>query len=138
MVRNRVAFSGLLIGVVGIGACTTLRRVQPAEFLAKNNPDVLWVTHANNTIVPVTQPEIAGDTLKGMWQGTQRRVAIPLSEVRRVRAKLPDSRKTAVLVTTLGMAGVSAVYFLWISKAGPRPEGVFCGPDQRGLAVPSC
>jgi hypothetical protein len=138
MIRNRVAFSGLLLGVVGIGACTTLRRVQPAEFLAKNNPDVLWVTHANNTVVPVTQAEIAGDTLRGMWQGTQRRVAIPLNEVRRVRAKLHDSRKTALFVTAMLGAGVSAVYFIWISQAGPRPEGVFCGPDQRGLAVPSC
>jgi len=131
MILNRVTLAGLLVGVAVLGACTSLRRVQPAEFFAKNSPDEVWVTHANNTVVPVVQPEIAGDTLRGMWQGTQRPVAIPLGDIRRVQARLPDHLKTAVLVTSLLAGAVSSVYFIWIVQAGPEREGVYCGVDIR-------
>ena len=138
MVLNRVTSIGLLVWAAGVGACTTLRRVQPAEFIAKHNPDVVWVTHANKTVVPVVQPEITGDTLKGMWQGTQRPVAIPLGDIRRVQARVPDKTKTAMLITS-GLAGfVASVYFIWIVQAGPHPGGVGCGYDVRGQPIPYC
>jgi hypothetical protein len=126
-----------MICVAG-GACTTLRRIQPGEFLAKNSPDVVWVTQANNTVVPLAQPQLVGDTLRGMWVGTQRPVAIPLNEVGSVRAKVPDRRKTAVLLAGLGVGAVSSVYFLWISKAGPTPNSVVCGFDVRGFPISYC
>ena len=138
MELNQVAASCLLMGVVGIGACTSVKRVQPTEFLAKNSPDVVWVTHANSTVVPVAQPEIAGDTLKGIWQGTLRPVAIPLGEVQRVQARVPDHTKTALFVTTLGVAIASSVYFIWISKAGPMPSSASCGYDVRGFPIAYC
>ena len=138
MPLDQVVLKRLLIGVLGIGACTTMRRVPPAEFLAKNSPDVVWVTHANKTVIPVAQPELAGDTIRGMWRGTQRPVAIPLNEVARVQARIRDPWRTAVLGTALGVAAVASVYFLWISKAGPRPAGVACGYDQRGFPIPYC
>jgi hypothetical protein len=97
----------------------------------------VWVTHANSTVVPVAEPEIAGDTLRGRWQGTERPVAIPLGDVRHVRAKVPDSRKTALLLTTLGVAAVSSVYLLWISKAGPDAGGVNCGVYDSARDGPS-
>jgi hypothetical protein len=137
MLLNRIALAGLLFGVAGVGACTTLRRVQPAEYFARNSPEVVWVTHTNNTVVPVAQPEIAGDTLKGIWQGTQRPVAIPLDKVRSVQAKARDDMKTAVLLTTLGVAFASSVYFMWISKAGPNPSGVYCGVYETARDGPS-
>jgi hypothetical protein len=131
MVLDRIALTGLLLGVAPVGACTTVRRVQPVEFIPKNSPEVVWVTHANNTVVPVAQPEIARDTLRGMWQGTQRPVAISLDQIRRVQAKVPDHMKTALLLTTLGVAAISAVYFIWVVQAGPEREGVYCGVDKR-------
>jgi hypothetical protein len=138
MVLNRVALAGLVFGVAAVGACTTLRRVQPAEFIPKNSPDVVWVTHANKAVVPVAQPEIVGDTLRGMWQGTQRPVAIPLGEIQRVQAKVPDATKTAIVVTG-GLVGfVAAVYTVWISKAGPRPDGVLCGSDPKSVPIQFC
>lgn len=96
------------------------------------------MTYPNNTVVPLAEPEIAGDTLKGRQQGSQRRLAISLGDVKSVAARRPDKRKTAVFLTGLGAAWVSAVYFLWVSKAGPNPDGVRCGYDVRGFPIPYC
>jgi hypothetical protein len=134
----------VLVAGVALGACTSLRRVQPAEFLARNSPDVVWVTHANNTVVPVAQPEISGDTLRGMWRGTSRTVAIPLREIQRVQARVPDRTKTLIAVAG-GLTGfVASVYALWISKAGPNADGVECGfygsstQGPVGAPIPYC
>lgn len=130
---------GVLLGflTIGLPACTSLKQVEPAEFLAANSPDVLWVTQAGNALVPVAKAEIVGDTLKGTWEGTQRPVAIALADVQRVEARVPDKTKTILLFTTLGAGAVSAVYFMWISKAGPMPAPT-CGYDQRGFPIPYC
>lgn len=137
--------AGLLFGVAAAGACTTVRRV-PADFISKNVPDVVWVTHIDNTVVPVAQPDISRDTLRGMLQGTQERVMIPMDQVRTVQAKVPDHRKTVLLVVG-GLSGFAAsVYALWISKAGPNSDGVFCGtygsategPYGSGALKPYC
>jgi hypothetical protein len=97
------------------------------EFFRTNSPDIVWVTYPNNTIVTVADPEIAGDTLKGRHQGSERRVTIPLGNVKSVQARRPDKMKTVVFLTMLGGVWVSTVYALWVSKAGPHPEGVSCG-----------
>jgi hypothetical protein len=135
MSLSRVAVAGSLLGVA---ACTTVRSVQPAEYLMKNNPEVVWVTYTNNAVVAVVEPEIAGDTLKGTWQGRHQSVAIPLDQVRRMQAKVPDQRKTILLVTG-ALAGFGAsVYALWISKAGDRTDGVDCGVDPDGHPYTFC
>ena len=126
LVPLRVALAGLVFGAAAVGACTSVRRV-PAEFISTYGPDVVWVTHTNNTVVSVAQPQIAGDTLRGMRQGTQEPVAIPMDDVRSVQAKLPDRTKTVMLVAG-GLTGfVASVYAIWVSKAGPNSDGVTCG-----------
>jgi hypothetical protein len=135
MVFRRVALAGLLLAV---GACTSIRQVQTAQYILEQSPDVVWVTYTNNALVPVAEPRIAGDTLRGMRQGTQRPVAIPLGQVRRVQAKVPDPTKTVILLTALGVAAASSVYFVFIRQAGPRPDGTFCGYDLRSDAIPYC
>jgi hypothetical protein len=138
MVLNRVALASLLVGITGAVACTTVRRVQADTFLATNSPDVVWVTYTNSTVVPVTQPEIAGDTLRGMRQGTQHPVAIPLDQVRSVQAKVPDATKTAILVTGALVGFVASVYTVWISKAGSKTGGTNCGYNEDAIAIPYC
>jgi hypothetical protein len=118
MVLNRATMAALVLGVAGVAACTTVRRVQPAAYFAGNSPEVVWVTYANNTVVSVVQPEMAGDTLRGMRQGTQQPVAIPLGEIQSVQARMPSAKRTIILVSALGVAFASSVYFMWISKAG--------------------
>ncbi len=118
--------------------CTSLRPVPPAEYLTKNSPDLVWVTYPNRVVVPVAQPEVAGDTLKGMRPGTSQPVAIPLAQVSSVQAKTPDGTKTIFFATALGAGAVSAVYLIWISQAGPRTDGVYCPYDVRGRVESYC
>jgi hypothetical protein len=138
VVRNRVVLVGALIGAAGAAACTTVRQVHPVQYFAQNSPDVVWVTYTNNAVVPVAQPDLNGDTLKGMKPGTQEPVAIPLDQVRSVSARLPDNRKTAVLVTGLLAGFVGSVYTLWISKAGSNTRGVTCGFNEDAIPNPYC
>ena len=132
---GRATLAGLVFAATG---CTTVRPVQPAGYLAQNSPDVVWVTYDNNVVVPVAEAEVRGDTLRGMRQGTQQRVAIPLGQIQSVRAKTPDKAKTAILVTGALTGLVVSVYELWISKAGSESGGVHCGMNEDALAIPYC
>ena len=140
--RSSIANAVLLLA---LGACTSLRRVQPAQFFATNSPDVVWVTYTNSAVVLVAEPEIPGDTLRGMRRGTLKPVAIPLGEVRSVQARTHDPMKTAIFVTGLGAALVGGVYFIWVVQAGPNQSGVNCGffetarnGDPNGAPKPYC
>jgi hypothetical protein len=124
---RRVALAGLLVGVGALGACRAVRRVEPAQYFEENSPPVVWVTYANNTVVLVADPEIRRDTLRGTLQGA--RVRIPLAEVRSIHAKVLDRTRTAILLTALGAAAASSVYFMWISKSGPEGITIDCAND---------
>ena len=135
--RIRTA-SRFLLGFCALAGCTSLRRVQPAVFIPQKAPEVVWVTYPDKTVVAVTQPEIAGDTLRGTRLGRLEPVAIPLHEVVSVRAKTPDHTKTAFFITALFVGAASSVYLIWIRQAGPTPGGVQCGYDVRGQPLPYC
>lgn len=135
MPLGRATLTGLFFAAT---ACTTVRRIQPAQYLAQNSPDVVWVTYDNNVVVSVADAEIRGDTLRGMRQGTQQRVAIPLGQIQSVRAKTPDKAKTAILVTGALSGFVASVYALWISKSGSKMGGVDCGMDADAIPIPVC
>mgnify|MGYP001211971917 CR=1 FL=1 len=136
MVNTR-ALVGLFCGVAGVSACTSVRRVQPVTYLEDNAPPVVWVTY-NNTIVPVAGAEIRRDTLRGTLQGA--RVKIPLAEIQSVEAKVRERRKTALLVSGLGVAAVATLYIGFISKAGSGggPDVIYCPVDTRGRATNFC
>jgi hypothetical protein len=88
-------------------------------------------------VLAVINPTIKRDTLRGRLNGE--RVRIALSDVQSVRAKLPDHRKTALLVTTLGVAAVSTIYVMAISQAGgPASNGANCGQTVRGDPIGFC
>jgi len=128
----------LTLASAGPAACTSLRRVEPADFIAKNGPDVVWVTYPNKAVVPVAEPSVVGDTLKGLQKGTFRPLSIPLDQVQSVEARTPDHTKTILFVTGLGIVWVSSVYLIWVSQAGPNTDGVRCGTDVRGQPLGSC
>jgi hypothetical protein len=128
MVLNRVVLVPLLLGIAGSGGCTSVRHVQPAEYLENHTPPVVWVTYANNTVVLVADPEVRRDTLRGMLQGA--RVKIPLSEIQSVQAKVRDHTKTAILATTLGVAVVSSMYVGFLGKGSGKASGVDCTGDE--------
>jgi len=128
MALNRMALVGLL-GVAALGACTTVRSVRAAEYLADKAPELVWVTDTNNTVVQVAEPQIKRDTLRGTVQGSRERVAIPLGEIRSVQAKVSDHRKTALLLAGVGVAVVSSMYFGFIAGASGGST-VDCTSDE--------
>lgn len=132
---SRLVMTGLFLSGT---ACTSVRPVQPAAYFAEHAPEVVWVTYHNNATVPIGQPDLTGDTLRGVKQGTQQRVAIPLDRIRSVNARTPDKAKTAVLVTGALTGFVASVYVLWISKAGSVPGGIHCGFNEDGFPIASC
>lgn len=131
--NRRVGMVTLLVAVVG--ACTSVRHIQPTTYLEDNAPPVVWVTYPNNTVVAVAEPVVKRDTLRGVLQGE--RVKIPLGEIRSVQAKVPDHTKTALLLTAMGVVAVSTLYVGFISKS--KGEGLNgCGTDGYGDVIQEC
>lgn len=141
MALNRTALVGVVLGVAAVSACTSVRRVQPTQYLAENAPLLVWVTYSDNTIVPLADPEIRRDTLRGLLQGKRERVKIPLAQIRSVEAKVPNRTKTALLLGGLGVAAVTSVYVLFVTQSSGGNgvgESVYCGTDTRGRPLGYC
>jgi hypothetical protein len=118
MVLNRVAVGGL---VLAVAACTTVRHVPPAEFIPQHAPALVWVTTTSAALVPVAQPYIDGDTLRGKWAGTQKPIAIHLQGIESVQAKTPARSRSILMFATLGV-GLGAM--IWsIEHSGNAPQG---------------
>ena len=107
MTVNRVLFAGLLLVTAG---CVTVQKVPPAQFIPTHKPLLVWVTTTDNALTPVSGPEIVGDTLRGTWAGLQEPVAISLGQIQYVQAKLPSPKRTAMLVTVLGVVVGGSIY----------------------------
>ena len=131
--------ASLMLSLAGAMACSTVRPVQPADYIPEHYPDVVWVTYTDSSReVSIDRPAIYGDTLRGTRANGGDSVAIPLHEVQTVRARMPDHTKTALLVSGTIVASVASVYFLWASKAGSNTAGVTCGYDPDGKPYQSC
>jgi len=125
MPRYRIASAGLLLAV---GACTSVKSVQPAAFIPQHSPPVVWVTYTDNSFVPVAQPHMVGDTLRGTWLGLNEPLTIPLDEIQSVQARLPDHARTVILFTTLVVVTGGTAY-LWVTAGhnGPYDPLLSCG-----------
>ena len=104
-------------------ACTSMQRVQPAQFIPAHNPNVVsvWV---RNRVTFVTDPQIAGDTLSGTV--LQSPWAVSLKDVDRVEARATDPTRTVLLFAG---AAASTVGLFMMSTAGRGAGGVPCPPD---------
>jgi len=98
MAPSRLGFLGVLLAVA---ACTSVRPVHPVVYIPAHSPPTVWVTYTDNSFVPVDQPHMVGDTLKGLWQGLAEPLAIPLNQIQSVQAKQPDYERTVILFSTL-------------------------------------
>ena len=125
---------------LGAAACTSFRRIQPAEYLDRHAPDVVWVTYAN-TQVTLADPRIIDDTLMGVRPGTKESLAIPMDQISTVHARTQNGLKTALLLSAVGVGVVSSMYVFWISKAGPEGVTIDCandGVDEHPEEHPEC
>ena len=124
---------GVVIGVAltAIG-CTSIQRVQPAQFVPQRHPQSIMVTTTDSDVTNVMTPQIDGDTLRGTVAGLQERVAIPLKDIVTAMAKAPDGTKTAILVGGgVFVSGVVA-YMLSTQKnnpVAPGPSPICADPD---------
>jgi hypothetical protein len=131
---RRLALTGLLLAAA---ACTSVRPVQPAEYIPQHNPETVWVTYTDKSFVPVDHPTVVGDTLKGMWAGLSEPVTIPFSQIQVVQAKMPNKKRTVMLFTVVGLAAAGVAYT--VSTAGNSGDPNFHGCGAlKGTALTSC
>lgn len=112
----------LAIALLSTAACQTVRPVPSfTTFVPQQRPQLVWVTYTDNSIVPVMQPAIKGDSLVGTWQGLSEPVSIPLGQVKLVQARQEDRARTRWLVGALSIFTAAGVYALTraTQKAGP-------------------
>lgn len=133
MALNRFPLVGLLLAVAG---CMTVQKVQPAAYIPLHRPAVVWVTTNDHAFVPVSEPHIVGDSLEGTWVGLQEPVAISLSEIQSVQARMPSPKRTIMLVGTLGVISSAVVYTLLTAGNGGVPNA--CGFDHNGQPLQYC
>src|SRR6266550_7051193 len=132
MSLNRMVLASL---VLSAAACTVTRQVQPAQFIPEHSPQVVWVTYTDNSYVPVAQPQISGDTLKGTWAGLAEPVTIPFSQIQTVQAKIRSPKRTAMLAVVLGLAAGGVAYT--IATAGTGGTFGQC-PTIKGTVQTEC
>ena len=90
----RVPLAAILLGSVG---CVTLQPVaEPAQFIPKANPQIVYVILRNHSQVVLTQPRVSGDTLIGALEGVSSPMAVPLSHVQRIEVVQRDKKRTTL------------------------------------------
>ena len=116
-------------------ACMTLRPVaSPAQFIPKANPPLVYVMYNDNSIVPVVQPKVSGDTLLGTWAGLSEPVAIPFRDIQLVQAKQPARGRTRLLIA--GLAALTAASVYTVLKVTGNAPATCTGPGtQPGVDI---
>ncbi len=63
----RISLALIVLGSIG---CATLRPVHdPAQFITRNHPPMVYITYTDNSSLPVTEPRVSGDSLFGKVGG---------------------------------------------------------------------
>jgi hypothetical protein len=125
---------GFALGVLlAIVACTSMQRVEPAQFIPQHNPEAVSVWTARRVVTIVTDPRVTGDTLSGEVLGE--RWAVALRDVVRVEARRPSPQRTVLLIAGAAASAVG-VYFL---SGGPQSSTIPCGSGlPPGLLQQQC
>jgi len=132
MMLSRVAAAGWLLAAA---ACTALREVQPAQFIPQHSPALVWVTTTYSAVVPVAQPRIEGDTLRGTWAGTEKPFAIPLQVIQSVQARTPARAQTVIMFATVGLVVGSTIWALAHAGSSLPADDCYRWSDALGTVV---
>jgi hypothetical protein len=114
----------LAVGVVATAACTSMRRVEPTEYIPRHSPELVSVWMAPNRVTIVSDPEIRGDSLVGTV--LQARWAVSLHDVVRVEASSPDPTRTVLLVAGAAASGLG----LYLASAAAKGPGTLACPTD--------
>lgn len=115
--KTTKAIAITLLAAHGAAACSSIRPVLvPAEFIPKEQPELIWVVDSNDEQVPVSGPSLFADSIVGNVGSTSERYAMPLTEARLVLAKQRDPKRTRYFV-------LGSVAFVGLVTAGMAAGG---------------
>src|SRR6266550_3736945 len=104
----RVALGLTLLGSVG---CATLRPVRdPALFITRNHPRVVYITYLDNSSLYVAEPRVSGDSLFGKMARASDSVAVPLHDLAVVQAVQRDMTNIILFVSWIAASAAVAAY----------------------------
>jgi hypothetical protein len=126
-IRSVAVFGVLILGT----GCTTIPVNSPTQYLSTNHPRTLLLTQADHSVVRMSEPHLAGDTVVGMVKGHE--TAIPLSQLTDLKAVVASPTETEELVAAVGATAALAV---WVQRPARRPE--FGGCDSTAGPGPYC
>lgn len=92
----------------------------------------------DNSFVPVDHPQVVGDTLKGMWAGLSEPVTIPFSQIQTVQAKMPNTKRTIMLFSVVGLAAAGVAYTISTAGTSGDPNFKGCGATKGSMNVYCC
>jgi hypothetical protein len=106
----RVSLRLALLGSVG---CATVRPLRdPALFIARNHPRVVYITYRDDASLYVVEPRVSGDSLFGRVVGglDTLAVAVPFHDLAVVQAKQRDWTGIVLFIGWIAASAAAAVY----------------------------
>jgi hypothetical protein len=107
----------------------------PARFIAESHPEVVYVTHNSGAELTIARPRMSGDSLLGTWEGASRSLALPLEDLKQVRAQRRDKTRTFVAIGGLTLV-TGTLVFLVTQESGSH--GPNCDYTIREQPSPAC
>jgi len=118
-----------------LAACHTLRPVSAAELNPTTDPRV-WVTRADHSTIVLDEPQVDGDTLRGLIHGESHRV--PLSDAISIRVQRNAPVRTAAVVALGGAFLLGGMYYME-HQPDVNASAQTCETGRFGdLPVPCC
>lgn len=118
--------TGMLVLVAWLSGCTTWRThpTDPQQYITEQRPDKVRLMLADSVIMQLQEPRILRDSVVGDQNvgNTNRRVAVPVGEVRAVQTGQFSFGKTAIA----GIAIVSGAALLLVLSANSQTGCVYC------------
>jgi hypothetical protein len=119
-----LALSPLMVAM----ACTSMQRVEPAQFIPAHRPEAVSVWTARHAVTIVSDPQVLGDTLTGVVFGD--RWALGLKDILRVEASRASPPRTALLVAGAAASAIGVYLLSTGAKSGSLPCGQGLSPYQ--------
>ena len=103
--RLLIGCAPLLAALAG-AACSTIKSPTLNQ-LQTNQPERVWVTQSDQSVVLLYEPKVVSDTLVG-YVGGRQRAKLPSEQIQRLRVREPAPTRTILLAAGLvvGFAGV--------------------------------
>jgi len=133
--RPRICYALFLAALASAG-CHTMKPVTLDQVVALN-PDRVWVTEADQSVVLVTGPiNVMGDTLVGYVGGTYEE--IPTGSLQQFVVQRPANTRTALLVSAIAIGFGGFAYAIAGSVGGGKTPNALGGDCDKHPDDPGC